>query len=155
MYHDYPDCDGATLTEGDRFRLILKSSASAHLYLMMHNAHGERAVLFPDQGVPNQVRGGVSYLLPSEGWYELDERGGVTERLQLLASRRPLEPFEQARGLRVSDELMERLRRTAARGVVRRGAPATLSERLGALDRVLITEGSSELAAVRFTLEHR
>ena len=151
----FPDCDGATLSSGDKLRLIIKSSEGAYLYLFLHNAHGERAVLFPERGVENLAKGGLEYALPGEGWYELDDRGGVTERLQLVASKEPIEAFERARGLRLNPELLDQLKRTALRGVVKRGAPAILSERLSAADRVLTTLGTDQVASVRFTVHHR
>jgi hypothetical protein len=155
VHLDYPDCEGATLRRGDRVRLVLKSSREAYLYLFTSNERGERASLFPDVGVSNLVKAGVEYVLPGEGWYELDERGGVTERFQLIASRQPIAAFEQARGARLTPELLDQLRLSSARGVVRRGLPAQLSERLKAVDRALISTGDERVVALRFEVRHQ
>jgi len=150
----YPDCDGASLKSGDQLRLILKSSENVYLYLFLHNDNGELAVLFPVPGVSNLAKAGVEYVLPGEGWYELDDRGGVTERLQLVASRVRVHAFERARGLKLSPQLLDQLKQTALRGVVKRGPPAQLSERLQEADRVLTTLGDAQVASVRFSIDH-
>ena len=78
-----------------------------------------------------------------------------SERFQLIASRQPIAAFEQARGARLTPELLDQLRLSSARGVVRRGLPAQLSERLKAVDRALISTGDERVVALRFEVRHQ
>jgi hypothetical protein len=72
-YHDYREYDGATLSEGDRFRVIFSALQNAYVYVFLTNDHGDKTMLFPDRGVDNYVKAKSEYVIPGNDWYELDD----------------------------------------------------------------------------------
>jgi hypothetical protein len=154
-YLPYPDCDGASLKEGDRFRVILSSPQKSFIYLFLTNDHGDRVMLFPDVGVNNQLKANVEYVIPGEDWYELDENGGVKENIRLIASRNRIIPLEEARGLELNVKTMEILNKMSFRGVRKTRKPAKMSVRLQYLDTVINSTGNEDSASISFKIDHK
>ena len=154
-YQPYPDCNGATLTEGDRFRVILSSKKDAYVYLFHSNDKGERAMLFPDPGINNHLRGSVEYVIPAEDWYELDENGGVKEQVRVIASHSPIPALEEARGLELHPKALLAISKMSFRGIRKTKKPAKMSVRLKQLDTVVNSTGNADSASISFGIEHR
>ena len=92
-------CNGATLHDGDRFKVMVHTSAPAHLYFYLFNGSGQFQMFFPDLGVPNRTEAGGRYALPDASWMRLDDVSDVFERIVVVASRRPIEELEELRGV--------------------------------------------------------
>ena len=154
-YLPYPDCNGASLKEGDRFRVILSSPQQAFVYLFLKNDNGDRVMLFPDPGVNNKLKKEVEYVIPGEDWYELDENGGVKEQIRLIASRAPIAALEEARGLELNTKALEAISKMSFRGVRKTSKPAKMSVRLQHLDTVINSTGNEDSASISFEIDHK
>lgn len=86
---------GDRLTAGDGFRLVLRPSVQAHVYVLLLSSQGEASVLYPDprMGLANPAPGGSEIAIPPDGLFVLDETPG-TETLQVLVSAKPLTDLE-------------------------------------------------------------
>ncbi|MEL6178562.1 MAG: DUF4384 domain-containing protein, partial [Myxococcota bacterium] len=102
-YEDVPDCDAATLTEGDRIRIGAQIDSNAHVYVVNYNDKGQFQMLYPPPGEPNVFAGGQAFFLPegegADAWLELDDVADVVEHLQLVASASKLPELEARRGM--------------------------------------------------------
>ena len=154
-YMPYPDCNGASLKEGDRFRVILSAPRGAYVYLFLNNSHGDRVMLFPDQSSNNLMRPGVEYVIPGSDWYVLDENGGTTENIKVIASKKPIPALEQARGMDLNTKALALIQKMSFRGVRKTVKPAKMSVRLKQLDTVISSEGSEDVASASFNIVHK
>lgn len=88
---------GDPLTSGDEFRLRIKTSKTAYVYLLLLSSQAETSQLFPmkEINLSNPIEPGRETLLPdtATGTFELDKVTG-TEHLQILASTTPLTDIE-------------------------------------------------------------
>jgi chemotaxis protein histidine kinase CheA len=155
QYLPYPDCNGAALKEGDRFRVILSSPDDSYVYLFLSNDNGDRVMLFPDPGIVNKLRGSVEYVIPGEDWYELDENGGVKEQIRLIASRTPIAALEEARGLELNTKALQTIKKMSFRGVRKTRKPARASVRLQQLDTIVNSTGNDLSASISFEIDHK
>lgn len=87
--------DGDRLNAGDGFRVVLRPSATAHVYVLLLSSQGDSSVLYPDptMGMPNPATGGTEIAIPPDGWFVLDSTPG-TETVQVLVSKTPLHDLE-------------------------------------------------------------
>ncbi|MBC8072630.1 MAG: DUF4384 domain-containing protein [Deltaproteobacteria bacterium] len=87
--------DGAPLTSGDKFRVVVRPTVTAYVYILLLSSSGEPSVLFPNPDMPlaNPLPGGQEVAIPNDGAFELDKVKGE-EHLQVLASSRPLPDLE-------------------------------------------------------------
>jgi hypothetical protein len=154
-YMAYPDCNGASLKEGDRFRVILSAPRGAYVYLFLNNSHGDRVMLFPDPNSDNHMRPGVEYVIPGSDWYTLDENGGTTENIKVIASKKPIPALEQARGMDLNTKALATIQKMSFRGVRKTVRPAKMSVRLKQLDTVISSEGSKDVASASFNIVHK
>lgn len=97
-WEDIPSCDGAELKEGDRVRFGFKTDQAARIYILAHNSTGQFQMLFPDPGIDNESVPGADTFIPGDDWFVLDEVGGVTEIVQIVASLDKLAELEALRG---------------------------------------------------------
>ena len=151
----YPDCNGASLKEGDRFRVILSAPRGAYVYLFLNNSHGDRVMLFPDPNSDNHMRPGVEYVIPGSDWFVLDENGGTTENIKVIAAKKPIPALEQARGIDLNTKALALIQKMSFRGVRKTVKPAKMSERLKQLDTVISSEGSEDVASASFNIVHK
>jgi hypothetical protein len=88
--------DGAPLRSGDKFRVVVRPTIAAHVYVLLLSSSGEASVLFPNPAMPlhNPLPGGQEVAIPNDGTFELDAVTG-DEHLQILASSQPLSDLEQ------------------------------------------------------------
>lgn len=88
--------DGAPLTSGDKFRIVVRPTVNAHVYVLLLSSSGEPSLLFPNPTMPlaNPLPGGQEITIPNDGTFELDNVKG-DETLQVLASLQPLGDLEQ------------------------------------------------------------
>lgn len=93
--HTIVHADGAPLRSGDAFRIVVRPSVTAHVYVLLLSSSGESSVLFPDPHMPlaNPLPGGQEVSIPSDGTFTLDDVRGP-EHLQVLASATPLVDLE-------------------------------------------------------------
>jgi hypothetical protein len=155
QYLLYPDCNGAALKEGDRFRVILSSPDESYVYMFLSNDNGDRVMLFPDPGVVNKLQGNIEYVIPGEDWYELDENGGVKEQIRLIASRDPITALEESRGLSLNTKALQTIKEMSFRGVRKTRRPARASVRLQQLDTIINSTGNDLSASVSFEIDHK
>lgn len=97
-WEDVPNCDGAELREGDRVRFGYKTAAPARIYILAHNSTGQFQMLFPDPGIDNESTPNADTFVPGDDWFVLDDVGGVTEVVQIVASAEKLPELEALRG---------------------------------------------------------
>ena len=154
-YMPYPDCNGASLKEGDRFRVILSAPNGAYVYLFLSNSHGDRVMLFPDPGSDNRMRAGSEYVIPGNDWYTLDENGGTTENIKVIASKTRIPVLEKSRGIELNTNAIATIQKMSFRGVRKTVKPAEMSLRLKKLDTVITSEGSEDVASASFNIVHR
>jgi len=101
-YENVASCQGATLKEDDRFKVTFKVDDTARVYIFVYNSTGQFQMLFPDQGIDNELVAGREYTLPSgTEWFELDEVSGVTEYIQVVVAKGKVAELEKLRGLRL------------------------------------------------------
>jgi Domain of unknown function (DUF4384) len=88
--------DGAPLKSGDKFRVVVRPTVAAHVYILLLSSSGEASVLFPNPDMPlqNPLPGGQEVAIPNDGAFELDAVRGE-EHLQVLASVQALPDLEQ------------------------------------------------------------
>ena len=86
---------GDRLTAGDGFRVVLRPSVQAHVYVLLLSSQGEASVLYPDasMGMKNPAAGGSEIAIPPDGLFVLDATPG-TENVQVLVSKAPLADLE-------------------------------------------------------------
>jgi hypothetical protein len=86
---------GDQLVAGDGFRIVLRPSIGAHVYVLLLSSQGEASVLYPDarMGMRNPAAGGTEVAIPPDGLFVLDATPG-TENVQLLVSKTPLTDLE-------------------------------------------------------------
>ncbi len=80
--------DGSTVRSGQKFRIRVQPNSDCYLYVLLYDSQGRASVLFPHKkiGLPNDIRGGVSYEIPEGSkWYWFDDQPG-TETFYLVAS---------------------------------------------------------------------
>lgn len=94
-------CNGASLKQGDRFKISVNTSTPAHLYFYLYNGSGQFQVFFPDKGIDNKTTAETDYALPDRGWMTLDQVGGVLEHVLVVASLDPIEELEALRGANI------------------------------------------------------
>lgn len=78
---------------GDKVRLSFESNTDAYLYVVQQGTSGLWTTLFPDRSIndgQNRIQKGKEYKIPSDNWFEFDDRPG-TERLFVLLTAVPLE----------------------------------------------------------------
>lgn len=88
--------DGATVRNGQKFKIRIQPNSDCHLYVLLYDSQGRASVLFPHQkiGLSNSVRGGVSYEIPeATKWYWFDDTPG-TETFYIVASYGPLSDLD-------------------------------------------------------------
>ena len=107
---DVPDCTKTPLSEGDRIKIGFKANRSAHFYIFNYNNTGLFQMLFPDHGVANKIEAEREYLIPVDGWLELDDQQNVTEHLQVVASIERLPQLERLRGTYVESNARSKTR---------------------------------------------
>ena len=154
-YMPYPDCNGASLKEGDRFRVILSAPHGAYVYLFLSNSHGDRVMLFPDPSSDNRMRAGAEYVIPGDDWYTLDENGGTTENIKVIAAKKRIPTLEKARGIELNTKALATIQKMSFRGVRKTVKPAKMSLRLKQLDTVISSEGSEDVASASFNIVHK
>ena len=84
--------DGSTVTTNQKFKIRVQANSDCYLYVLLYDSAGKAGILFPHEkiGLPNRVRGGVSYEIPAgTKWYWFDERSGA-ETFYLVAGYREL-----------------------------------------------------------------
>ncbi len=88
--------DGQPLQSGDKFRVVVRPTTDAHVYVLLLSSSGEPSVLFPNPDMPltNPLPAGREVAIPPDGTFELDGAAGE-EHLQVLASQHPLSDLEQ------------------------------------------------------------
>ncbi len=86
---------GDRLHSGDGFRVVLRPSVQAHVYVLLLSSQGEGSVLYPDarMGTRNPASGGAEIAIPPDGLFVLDDVAG-TETVQVLVSAKPLTDLE-------------------------------------------------------------
>ena len=92
-WRDFRVQDGATLYDGDQFRVVLAPSADCHVCVLSFNADGQISQLFPNPAIQQRplCRGGQNVEIPDGiNWFTLDETTG-TETIFLVASYDPLD----------------------------------------------------------------
>jgi hypothetical protein len=156
-------CSDTPLGEGDRYRLSIRPSEPAWIYVVAYNSRGQLQGLFPDPGVDNRL---PSLTLPADGWLELDDVRDVTEHVVVVASRAPQPALEALRGIDVpsraggGDAAPLVATRGFVDGVRTRGfkkptaAPGG-GARQPAVDPGALVESGPGVAAVELTLAHR
>ncbi len=98
-YDNVPDCDGASLTEGDRFKVAFRAEPDAVVYVFLSNTAGQFQTLFPAQGVANRTQAAERYSLPpGEEWFTLDATSGILEHILVVAAKGVIEDLELLRG---------------------------------------------------------
>lgn len=87
--------DEAPLKAGDGFRIVLRPSADAHVYVLMMSSQGAPTLLYPDasMGLSNPAAGGREIVIPPDGLFVLDDVAGE-EALEILVSETPLTDLE-------------------------------------------------------------
>ena len=87
--------DQAPLQAGDGFRIVLRPSANAHVYVLMMSSQGAPTRLYPDasMGMSNPATGGQEIVIPPDGLFVLDDVAGE-EALEILVSQAPLTDLE-------------------------------------------------------------
>jgi len=78
----------------------VQPNSDCYLYVLLFDSRGRAGVLFPHHqiGLPNQVRGGVSYEIPEASkWYWFDDQPGQ-ETFYLVASYKPLSELDELLG---------------------------------------------------------
>ena len=155
-------CGDEPLTHGDRYRLRLTVSEPSFGYVIAYNSLGQFQVLYPFPDEDNALRPSAPLVFPPEDWLELDEHGGVSEHVIVVASRERQAQLELLRGVDIPPKgtgaVDERpattrsyLGAVTSRGFNRNKKPATNSG-ASALEHVQQGPG---LAAVELTLAHR
>ena len=88
--------DGQPLSSGDKFKVVVRPTIDAHVYVLLLSSSGEPSVLFPNPDMPltNPLPGGQEVAIPPDGTFDLDNVTGE-EHLQVLASTHPLTDLEQ------------------------------------------------------------
>jgi hypothetical protein len=82
---------------GDRFQVRMSANMDGYLYLFNRSAEGDITPLFPYEGrKAARIRRYSEYLLPNDGWFQLDREDG-SEELLVLVSAEPIETLERAR----------------------------------------------------------
>ncbi|MFX0197689.1 MAG: DUF4384 domain-containing protein [Candidatus Hodarchaeota archaeon] len=85
--------DGESLSSHDGFQIHFETNRDAYVYVILCSSRGQVKLLFPTSEInmSNKIRGGESYILPSEdSWFPLDKKTGVKAAL-VLASERPID----------------------------------------------------------------
>lgn len=87
--------DGDRLVAGDGFRVVVRPSVGAHVYVLLLSSQGEASVLYPDarMGMRNPAAAGTEIAIPPDGLFVLDATPG-TENVQVLVSKTPLTDLE-------------------------------------------------------------
>ena len=82
---------GHVFDKGDVIRLKVTSHYDGYLYVMDQGTSGKFATVFPGMqtGNDNRVRMGGQYLVPADGWFEVDGPAGF-DVLYFLLSPTPL-----------------------------------------------------------------
>ncbi|MCR9159547.1 MAG: DUF4384 domain-containing protein [Nannocystaceae bacterium] len=86
---------GDRLVAGDGFRVIVRPSVAAHVYVLLLSSQGEASVLYPDarMGMKNPAAAGSEIAIPPDGLFVLDTAPG-TESVHVLVSQTPLVDLE-------------------------------------------------------------
>lgn len=86
---------GDRLSAGDGFRVVLRPSVQAYVYVLLLSSQGEASVLYPDpsMGMKNPAAGASEIAIPPDGLFVLDATPG-TENVQVLVSKTPLTDLE-------------------------------------------------------------
>jgi len=94
----HPLLPGETLRSGDRFWVAVQPHRDLNLYAFLHTSAGRVQLLFPapEIDLANPLEGGVSYTVPPDGFWPLDDQTG-TETLLLACSEKPVEGVEAIR----------------------------------------------------------
>jgi len=93
----FPVRDGTAVNAGDQIRLAFSAGSDGHAYVVVRDAQGGVATLFPGATVrgASRVRAGTVYHAPGEGrWLTVDERAGIAA-ISLIAGHDPLENLEE------------------------------------------------------------
>ena len=99
QYTSVPDCEGKSLTEGDRFRVAFRSSQSGHFYVMLFNGTNQFQVFSPHNLFPdNRVTAFQPAVFPPDRWIDLDEVQNVIERVVVVVSTHPIAQLEAIKG---------------------------------------------------------
>ena len=77
---------------GDRLKLAFESNVDGYFYVVAHGTSGRWNVLFPApdiNGGSNRVARQREYLIPDDGWFEMQPPAG-TEEVFVIVSKEPL-----------------------------------------------------------------
>jgi serine/threonine protein kinase len=88
------DADPATAVfkNGDKVRFSFESNIDGYLYVVQEGSSGRWSVLFPSpeiNGGRNSIRRAAEYVVPPDGWFEVEGNPG-TENIFILLSKEPL-----------------------------------------------------------------
>jgi len=88
--------DGSPLSSGEAFRVLVRPTVHAFVYVLLLSSSGEASLLFPnpDMSLANPLPGGRDIAIPNDGTFELDDVRGE-EHLQVVAATAPLTDLEQ------------------------------------------------------------
>jgi hypothetical protein len=82
------------LAAGDRFQLWLSANCDGYLYIFNRDAQGQVNRIFPSGNRKTaRVRRFSEYLVPRDGWFQMDKARG-DEELWVLVSLEPLSKLE-------------------------------------------------------------
>jgi hypothetical protein len=116
-YNNLNQCASRLLWEDDQFKLHLRAEQETYLYVILSNERGQHQMIFPSRTAKNLMPANTSTVLPSKGWFTLDDVGPVEEKITVIFSREPVGELEQKRGLNVAPVPLNRIKLFAMRGI--------------------------------------
>ncbi len=106
VYSPVASCNGATLRQGDRFKVSVSTTQDANLYFFLSNSTGQFQMFFPTKDTSNRTRGGARYKLPQDNpndpdraWLYLDDVTNVIENIMIVAASAPIQELEEHRDI--------------------------------------------------------